>query len=246
MSSHPWHGECTTPARHVRPPPMSTVRTLSALGIRGHAPRAFTLAVTLLAALLWWGGATDRLGPTSADASDITYVYDGLGRLIAVVDPASDTAVFSYDATGNLLSISRQASALVSIIDFSPGSGPVGTTVTIYGTGFGPTAGQNTVTFNGTTASVSSATPTQLGVTVPAGATTGPIAVTAPAGSATSARPFTVAASGAPTITSFTPTVGPAGTAVSRSKLRVRRMLPATSVVATATCANTIACRTRT
>src|SRR5687767_3843378 len=145
---------------------------------RGSAPRAFTLAVMLLAALLWCGGATDGLGPASADASDITYVYDGLGRLIAVVDPAGDTAVYSYDAVGNLLSISRQSSVLVSVIGFSPGSGPVGTTVTIYGTGFGPTAGQNTVTFNGTTASVSSATPTQLVVTVPAGATSGAIAVT--------------------------------------------------------------------
>ena len=119
--------------------------------------------------------------------ADITYIYDRLGRLIGVVDPAGDTAVYHYDAVGNLTSISRQSSALVSVIDFNPASGPVGTAVTIYGTGFSPTASENTVTFNGTAASVSSASPTQLVVSVPAGATTGSIGVTAPAGSAPAA-----------------------------------------------------------
>ena len=151
-----------------------------------------------------------------AASADITYVYDRLGRLIGVVDPASDTAVYHYDAVGNLTSISRQSSALVSVIDFNPSSGPVESTVTIYGTGFSPTPSENTVTFNGTAASVSSASPTQLVATVPAGATTGTIGVTAPAGSASSSSPFTVTAtSGAPTITSFTPTIATPGTAVS-------------------------------
>jgi YD repeat-containing protein len=149
-------------------------------------------------------------------SADITYVYDRIGRLIGVVDPASDTAVYHYDAVGNLTSISRQSSALVSLIDFNPASGPVGTTVTIFGTGFSPTPSENTVTFNGTAATVASASPTQLVASVPAGATTGSIGVTAPAGSASSSSPFTVTAtSGAPTITSFTPTIATPGTAVS-------------------------------
>src|SRR5581483_6408757 len=83
------------------------------------------------------------------------------------------------------------------------------TTVTLVGTGYSATASQNTVTFNGTAATVTSATTTQLVVTVPTGATTGPIAVTTPNGSATSSTPFTVTAAGAfgaPTIASFTPT----------------------------------------
>jgi YD repeat-containing protein len=155
------------------------------------------------------------LGPANAHA-EITYIYDRIGRLIGVVDPAGDTAVYHYDAVGNLTSISRQSSALVSVIDFNPTSGPVGAAVTIHGTGFSSTPSQNTVTFDGTAATVSSASPTALVVTVPAGATTGSIAVTAPAGSASSSMPFTVTAtSGAPTITSFTPTIGTPGTAVS-------------------------------
>jgi YD repeat-containing protein len=174
---------------------------------RAFVPLVFVVGLATLVFLLAL--------PAAAHA-DITYIYDRLGRLIAVVDPASDTAVYHYDAVGNLTSISRQSSALVSVIDFNPAAGPVGTVVTISGTGFSATASENTVTFNGTAAVVTSASPTQLVATVPAGATTGPIGVAAPAGSASSSEPFTVTTtSGAPTITSFTPTIGTPGTAVS-------------------------------
>jgi len=157
------------------------------------------------------------LGLTNAVAyADITYVYDRIGRLIGVVDPAGDTAVYYYDAVGNLTRISRQSSALLSIIDFNPGAGPVGTVVTIFGTGFDPTPGANTVTFNGTVAAISSASPAELVVIVPLGATTGVIEVTTPAGSAASSAPFTVTTStGAPAITGFTPTIGTPGTPIS-------------------------------
>lgn len=169
----------------------------------------------LLGPILTWDHEGLALSIDTAHA-DISYIYDRLGRLIGVVDPASDTAVYHYDVVGNLTSISRQSSALVSVIDFNPGSGPVGSTVTIYGTGFSATPSENTVTFNGTAASVTSASPTQLVVTVPAGATTGSIAVTAPAGSASSSTAFTVAATnGVPAITSFTPAIATPGTAVS-------------------------------
>lgn len=68
-------------------------------------------------------------------SNEIVYVYDELGRLVAVIDTAGEAAVYSYDAVGNLLSISRYSSSLASIIEFTPNSGPIGTTVTIYGTG---------------------------------------------------------------------------------------------------------------
>jgi YD repeat-containing protein len=148
----------------------------------------------------------------------VQYVYDALGRLVAVVDTTGDTATYTYDAVGNVLAISRYGSSQVSILAFIPGSGPVGTTVTIQGTGFSATPAQDTVTFNGTAATMTSATTTQLVVTVPSGATTGMIGVTSPGGSATSASVFTVGAvTGAPTITSFTPTIGTSGTSVTVS-----------------------------
>ncbi|MCC3158839.1 FG-GAP-like repeat-containing protein [Hymenobacter sp. 15J16-1T3B] len=52
----------------------------------------------------------------------------------------------------------------------APASGPVGTAVTITGTGFGATAAQNAVYFDAVRATVTSASATQLRVTVPAGA----------------------------------------------------------------------------
>jgi YD repeat-containing protein len=145
------------------------------------------------------------------NVSGIAYIYDQLGRLRAVVDPASDTAVYNYDAVGNLLSISRRNSSGVSVIEFSPKTGLPGTQVTIFGTGFSSAPGANTVTFNGLSAAVSSATTTSIVATVPAGATTGPIGVSNPTGSAASMDVFTVADPGTPTITSFTPIVGAPG-----------------------------------
>src|SRR5687768_4856544 len=125
------------------------------------------------------------LGPSTAEGADISYIYDDLGRLKAVVDPATDTGVYNYDAVGNLLSISRQSSSVVSIIEFTPKEGPIGTTVTIVGTGFSETPSQNNVTFNGVSATVTSSTGTKIVTSVPSGAATGPIAVTSPGGSAT-------------------------------------------------------------
>ncbi len=71
---------------------------------------------------------------------DVHYVYDPLGRLVGVIDPAVGTARYTYDAVGNITSVTRPLPDVVSIIDFSPHQGPVGTQVTIYGTGFGTVA----------------------------------------------------------------------------------------------------------
>src|SRR5262249_19029658 len=160
-------------------------------------------------------GGLDSNALTFSVTVPVGYIYDALGRLRAVIDSGGDTATYNYDAVGNLTSITRQNSTALSVVEFSPNSGPIGTTVTIYGTGFSATANQNTVTFNGTVATGNSATATQLVATVPSGATTGLINVTTPGGSASSAAAFTVTgAAGTPTITNFTPTTGVAGASV--------------------------------
>ena len=152
--------------------------------------------------------------PRAAEAT-ITYVHDRLGRLTGVIDPAQGTVIFRFDAVGNIVGVERYAASAVLLIEFTPGSGPVNTVVTLTGTGFSATPSQNTVKFNGTTATVTSSTVTSIVTKVPAGATTGPISVTAPAGSATSSTSFVVAAtSGAPTITSLNPVIGAIGTSV--------------------------------
>ena len=165
--------------------------------------------------LIVTGGATttDNFSLAATPANNaITYVYDELGRLTGVTDPSGETAIYSYDAVGNLLSISRQSSSVVSVIEFTPNSGPVGTTVTIYGTGFSTVLSENSVSFNSVSATVTSATATQLVTTVPSGATTGPIGVTTPAGSATSPAPFTVLTNA--TITAINPGQIARGTAI--------------------------------
>lgn len=90
----------------------------------------------------------------------------------------------------------------------------MGTAVTIYGTGFDATPANNTIKFNGVTATTVTASTTVLTANVPAGATTGAISVTVGAATATSAAPFTVGTGAVPTSTSFTPSIGPSGTVV--------------------------------
>jgi YD repeat-containing protein len=146
--------------------------------------------------------------------SPVQYAYDDLGRLTRVVDQNGNTATYHYDAVGNLLSISRTtqpANNGLAIVSFSPQKGYSGlTSVTIQGQGFSPTASADVVQFNGTPATVTSATASALTVTVPSGATTGPISVTVGGVTATSDTNFTILP---PTLVSIA--VSPLGTIVS-------------------------------
>jgi len=161
-------------------------------------------------------GATTPLNVSlnTATVASIRFVYDEIGRLRSVSDLGGDTATYAFDATGNIMSIERHSSSAVSISEVTPDRGATGTAVIIYGTGFSQTPVDNTVSFNGTAATVTAATTTQLAVSVPPGAGSGLISVTTPSGSASSPQPFTVGSSLAPTVTGFSPTMGVAGTAV--------------------------------
>ncbi len=64
-----------------------------------------------------------------------------------------------------------------TITSFTPTSGPVGTTVTITGTNFNTTAGNNSILFGATAVTATSATANQLTVNVPPGATYSQITV---------------------------------------------------------------------
>jgi uncharacterized repeat protein (TIGR03803 family) len=86
-------------------------------------------------------------------------------------------------------------------------SGKVGAPVIILGNNL---TGATSVSFNGTAATFTVASGTEIKTTVPDGATTGTVAVTAPKGTLKSNVPFRVT----PYITSFTPTSGPVGTPV--------------------------------
>jgi IPT/TIG domain len=111
--------------------------------------------------------------------------------------------------------VKRFAVGTLSLIEFTPNQGAVGSTVTLYGTGFSATASANSVKFNGTVAAVTSASTNQLIVTVPSGATTGKITVTAGATTVTSLTNYVVSTTEVPpTISSFTPAIVAAGSTV--------------------------------
>jgi hypothetical protein len=92
----------------------------------------------------------------------------------------------------------------------SPTTGRVGDAVTISGSGLDLISG---VTFDGTAASFTIVSPTQITTTVPNGATDGPVTVTAPGGLTQQAGSFTVQ----PTITGFSPLTAAAGATVTIS-----------------------------
>ena len=83
------------------------------------------------------------------------------------------------------------------------------TTAFINGINFGTSQSASSVTFNGTTATPTSWSDTQIGVPVPSAATTGPVVVTVN-GVASNAAMYTVY--NTPTVSNISPASGPAGT----------------------------------
>lgn len=131
----------------------------------------------------------------------VSYLYDAAGRLVATVGPA-ETTIYSYDAVGNLLSISRQPSNQLAIISVVPNRGVVGQVISIYGTGFSAVSSENTVQFNGTAAAVMSSTSTRIITSVPSLGVTGQIQISVTTSQGTVNAPFTVLpAETAPSIT---------------------------------------------
>ncbi len=139
-----------------------------------------TVSMSLVVLLILFG-----LSPPTT-AQQIAYEYDALGRLILVSTPEG-IAQYEYDAVGNILRITTRryadVSGPVAILGMSPTQGTSGTSVQLFGRGFGPTPADNQLAFNGTPATVTAASAGSLTVTVPAGATNGLVSVTAPQGS---------------------------------------------------------------
>ncbi|HEY7889254.1 MAG TPA: IPT/TIG domain-containing protein, partial [Steroidobacteraceae bacterium] len=140
------------------------------------------------------------------------YTYDNLGRVIQVVESDGTTTQYTYDADGNITSITRTAgTSTFSIGSISSSTGAAGSSVTITGTGFSSIASQDTVAFDGVSATITYASGNRLVVTVPAGAATGDITITTPNGTGSSTSPFTVRPLA---ITGLSPTSGADGTLV--------------------------------
>ncbi len=123
--------------------------------------------------------------------------FNGVQATFTVGSPTSLTATVPQGAATGPISVTTAGGTATSSVNFfvltaptiggiSPTSGPTGSTVTITGSGFDPAPGGTTVTFGGNSvATVTSATVTELRVTVPATAETGPISVRTAQGTAT-------------------------------------------------------------
>jgi hypothetical protein len=142
-------------------------------------------------------------------AADVLHVYDGRNRLRATVDPtANDAAIWTYDAVGNILAITRKPASQTTILELPADAVAGACGVRILGIGFDPTPGQTIVTVNGVAATVQSATATELVVCLGGSTTTGSVVVTTPTGSDASDGPLPVQPVAAvPTVTGFTPGV---------------------------------------
>ena len=99
------------------------------------------------------------------------------------------------------------AVGLGPFVETLPTSGKVGKTVKILGNNL---TGTTSVSFNGTAATFTVVSSSEIVTTVPAGATTGRVTVVTPAGTLNSNVVFLVT----PQISGFTPTSGPVGTVV--------------------------------
>lgn len=189
----------------------------------GRRVKVLSTGGLLLILMSFLGSAPQAAGSGSnvLPSPSIDFKYTAAGALTRVLDTSQSTdpvATYTYDAVGNMASIARATPASgVTTQGFAPTTGVVGSKVWILGTGFSATPSQDTVKFNGTTASVVDASTTQVVATVPSGATTGTISLTTPSGSATTGSTYTVVSAPAPTISSLSASIAVPPTSVTVS-----------------------------
>jgi uncharacterized repeat protein (TIGR03803 family) len=109
--------------------------------------------------------------------------------LTAAVPSGATTGLVSVTTSNGTLTSNQKFRVIPQITNFSPPSGPVGTSVTITGVSLSQTT---KVTFGGVKAAFTVKSDTQVTATVPSGAATGRIAITTPGGTAKSATNFNV------------------------------------------------------
>jgi hypothetical protein len=126
-----------------------------------------------------------KFGGTAATTKTLT----GSTFILATVPTGALTGTVTVTTGSTVLSTKANYNITPTFKTFTPSSGPVGTLVTITGTGLTQTT---KVTFNKVSATFTVSSDSQVTATVPTGATTGKIVVTTKGGSATSSTSFTV------------------------------------------------------
>jgi hypothetical protein len=136
-----------------------------------------------------FGASTVTFNTTNAT----TFTVDSNTQITATVPAGATTGRIKVTTSGGTATSATNftvTGGAFAITSFNPMTGVIGTSVVITGVGF---TGVNRVRFNGTSATFTVNSNTQITATVPAGATTGPISVTKPGNNtATSSTSFTV------------------------------------------------------
>jgi RHS repeat-associated protein len=106
---------------------------------------------------------------------------------------SSDSTASLATATFDSVSINSAATPAPVITNVSATSGPVGSQVAIFGSGFGATQGTSLVTVNDVAATINSWGATAITIVIPSGATSGPLVVSlGPSMNSSNPVPFTV------------------------------------------------------
>ncbi len=128
--------------------------------------------------------------------------------LTFVVPAEATTGPISVIVNGEKTTTSSHFTIIPNITSFYPASAPIGSSVTIVGTGFLENLLSDSVFFNGMLGKIYGTTDNTISVTVPQGAASGPIEVLVGGQIAPGVNNFIVL----PAITSFTPGSGTSGT----------------------------------
>jgi hypothetical protein len=162
---------------------------------------------------IWGPNLTGATSVTFNGTADPDFVVDSSSLITAHVPAGATSGPISVTTPGGTATSYGSFTVTASppaIGSFTPTSGPAGTSIDIQGTGF---TGATSVEFNGTTASYTVDSDSELHATVPTGATSGPISVSSAGGTGTSSASFTLTPP-PPKISSFSPTSGAVGTNV--------------------------------
>jgi len=150
---------------YIPPPPI----------IKYFAPTSQTIGGTITISGNYFTGATSvKIG--SIAAHSFTIVNDS--TITAIVDSTNNGSITVLTPSGTISAVGFRVISAPSIHSFYPTSGPIGSTVTIIGNNFSPTAGNNMVIFGAVKAVVSYTSADTLKVVVPACASYQPITVT--------------------------------------------------------------------
>ena len=167
-----------------------TVQAQDTIG--NTATKALSINVFRVDSVMPTSGAMDGtiqlngagFGPANAYAYNVNFgngqytvgLASSDSTISATIHGPGPITVTAYGATSSSIQFTLEGAPNITAL--SPMGGVVGSTVKITGSGFGPTQSNSKVNFNGTTATVTNWTDTEIDATVPVNGTTGTIAVT--------------------------------------------------------------------